>query len=90
MQEDGLKGPLNKFFSEEDLAEIIKVTDLQVGDAVFFGAGEKETVQGYMGKFRIHLAELIDKIQEGKFIDKNVLAFCWVNDFPMFELNEIT
>jgi len=90
MQEDGLKGPLNKFFSEEDLAEIIKVTDLQVGDAVFFWAGEKEVVQGYMGKFRIYLAELIDKIQEGKFIDKNVLAFCWINDFPMFELNEIT
>jgi len=43
-----------------------------------------------MGKFRIHLAELIDGIQEGKFIDKNILAFCWVNDFPMFELNEIT
>jgi len=43
-----------------------------------------------MGKFRIHLSELIDKIQEGKFIDKNTLAFCWVNDFPMFELNEIT
>jgi aspartyl-tRNA synthetase len=38
MQEDGLKGPLNKFFSEEDLAEIIKVTELEVGDAVFFGA----------------------------------------------------
>ena len=90
MQEDGLKGPLNKFFSEEDLAEIIKVTELEVGDAVFFWAGEKEVVQWYMGKFRIHLAEIIDKIQEGKFIDKNILAFCWVNDFPMFELNEIT
>ncbi len=90
MQEDGLKGPLNKFFSEDDLAEIIKVTELEVGDAVFFGAGEKETVQGYMGKFRIHLAELIDKAKEWKFIDKNTLAFCWVNDFPMFELNEIT
>ena len=36
MQEDGLKGPLNKFFSEADLQEIIDVTDLKVGDAVFF------------------------------------------------------
>ena len=90
MQEDGLKWPLNKFFSEEDLNEIIKVTDLKVWDAVFFWAWEKELVQSYMGKFRIHLAELIDTLQDGKFIDKNILAFCWVNDFPMFELNEIT
>jgi aspartyl-tRNA synthetase len=42
-----------------------------------------------MGKFRIHLAELIDEIEPG-FIDKNKLAFCWVTDFPMFEENEIT
>ena len=90
MQEDGLKGPLNKFFSEDDLAEIVKTTGLEVGDAVFFGAGEKETVQGYMGKFRIHLAELLDTHHEGTFIDKNILAFCWVNDFPFFEENEIT
>jgi aspartyl-tRNA synthetase len=36
MKEDGLKGPLNKFFSEEDLQEIIKVTGLELGDVVFF------------------------------------------------------
>jgi aspartyl-tRNA synthetase len=36
MQEDGLKGPLNKFFTEDDLAEIISTTELEDGDAVFF------------------------------------------------------
>jgi aspartyl-tRNA synthetase len=36
MKEDGLKGPLNKFFSEEDLAEIVSRTNLQTGDVVFF------------------------------------------------------
>lgn len=90
MQEDGLKWPLNKFFSENDLQEIIDVTGLEVGDAVFFGAGEKEVVWNYMGKFRIHLAELIDSLQEWKFIPKDTLAFCWITDFPMFEENEIT
>ena len=90
MQEDWLKWPLNKFFSEEDLNEIVKVTGLEVWDAVFFWAWEKELVQSYMWKFRIYLAELIDNIQDWKFIDKNILAFCWINDFPMFELNEIT
>jgi len=90
MQEDGLKGPLNKFFSESDLQEIIDRTWLEVWDAIFFWAGEKDTVLSYMGKFRIHLAGLIDEITEGKFIDKNLLAFSWITDFPMFEENEIT
>jgi aspartyl-tRNA synthetase len=36
MKEDGLKGPLNKFFSEADLEEIIKRVEIKVGDVVFF------------------------------------------------------
>ncbi len=84
MKEDGLKWPLNKFFSEADLDEIVKVTELEVWDVVFFWAWKKETVCDYMGKFRIHLAELIN------IIPKDELAFCWITDFPMFEENEIT
>jgi len=42
-----------------------------------------------MWKFRCHLAELINEIEPG-FIDNTTLAFCWVTDFPMFEINEIT
>lgn len=90
MTDEGLKWPLNKFFSADDLNEIIKTTNLEVWDAVFFWAWEKNIVLNYMGKFRIYLAWLINEIQEGKFIDKNILAFCWVTDFPMFEENEIT
>ena len=50
MKEDGLKGPLTKFFSEEDLENIIKTTQLEVGDVVFFGAGDKKTVWDYYGE----------------------------------------
>ena len=82
MKEDGLKGPLTKFFSEADLEEIIKVTDLKVGDVVFFGAGDKKVVLDYMGRFRIYLAELMDIIPE------DVFEFVWVVDFPMFEIDE--
>ncbi len=89
MKEDGLKGPLNKFFSEDDLAEIVNSTELEVGDVVFFWAGDRETVLDYMWKFRVHLAQLINEKEEG-FIDDNVLSFCWITDFPMFEINEIT
>lgn len=90
MTEEGLKGPLNKFFSEEDLALIVETTGLEVGDAVFFGAGAKDVVFGYMGKFRIHLAELLDAHYNGEYINKNILAFCWIKDFPFFEMNEET
>jgi aspartyl-tRNA synthetase len=82
MKEDGLKGPLTKFFSEEDLQAIIDTTELEVGDVVFFGAGHKKTVLDYMGRFRIYLAELMEIIPE------NVFEFLWVVDFPMFEVEE--
>ena len=44
MKEDWLKWPLNKFFTESDLQEIIDRVGLKVGDVVFFWAGEKDTV----------------------------------------------
>ena len=80
MKEDGLKGPLTKFFSKEDLDEIIKVSDLKVGDVIFFGAGNKKIVLDYMGRFRIFLAELMNIIPE------NVFEFVWVTDFDMFDV----
>ncbi len=81
MKEDGLKGPLTKFFSQEDLDEIIKVSELKVGDVIFFGAGEKKIVLDYMGRFRIYLAELMDIIPKDRF------EFLWVVDFDMFEVD---
>lgn len=90
MTEEWLKWPLNKFFSESDLAEIVSRTALEVWDAVFFWAWAKDTVLSYMWKFRIHLAWLINEITEWKFIPKDVLAFSWIKDFPFFEMNEIT
>ncbi|MCK9161220.1 MAG: aspartate--tRNA ligase [Arcobacter butzleri] len=82
MKEDGLKGPLAKFFDEESLEEIVKTTELEVGDVVFFGAGNKKTVLDYMGRFRIFLAN------EMNIIPEDVFEFLWVVDFPMFELDE--
>ncbi len=82
MKEDGLKGPLTKFFTEEDLQEIIDRCDIKVGDVVFFGAGDKKTVLDYMGRFRLYLAELMDIIDEDEY------RFLWVVDFPMFEVED--
>jgi len=82
MKEDGLKGPLTKFFTEEDIQAIIDRCELEVGDAVFFGAGEKKLVLDYMGRFRIYLAEIME------IIPKDVFEFLWVMDFPMFEVED--
>jgi len=80
MKEDGLKGPLTKFFDEADLQAIVDAADLHVGDAIFFGAGEKKLVLDYMGRFRIFLAEQMN------IIPKDVFEFVWVVDFEMFEV----
>jgi aspartyl-tRNA synthetase len=82
MKEDGLKGPLTKFFSEEDLALIVERTELEVGDVVFFGAGDKKTVWDYMGRFRLYLAEQMD------IVPVDTYEFLWVVDFPMFEVED--
>ncbi|MBU3013973.1 aspartate--tRNA ligase [Poseidonibacter lekithochrous] len=82
MKEDGLKGPLTKFFSEADLEAIVKITELEVGDVVFFGAGDKKTVWDYMGRFRLFLAEQTNVIPEDAY------EFLWVVDFPMFETED--
>ncbi|KAB7885103.1 aspartate--tRNA ligase [Poseidonibacter ostreae] len=82
MKEDGLKGPLTKFFSESDLEEIVKTTELEVGDVVFFGAGDKKTVWDYMGRFRLFLAEQTNSIPQDAY------EFLWVVDFPMFETED--
>ncbi|MCZ6132346.1 aspartate--tRNA ligase [Campylobacter ureolyticus] len=82
VKENGLKGPLLKFFEKKDIDEIIKRCNLEVGDVVFFGAGKKKTVLDYMGRFRLFLAN------EMNLIDKDKLEFLWVLNFPMFEEND--
>jgi aspartyl-tRNA synthetase len=84
MKEDGLKGPLTKFFSEEDIQLIIERTELEVGDVVFFGAGDKKTVWDYMGRFRIFIAEH----EKMNLIPEDAFEFLWVVDFPMFEVED--
>jgi aspartyl-tRNA synthetase len=84
MKEDGLKGPLIKFFSEEDIELLIERTEIEVGDVVFFGAGDKKTVWDYMGRLRIFIAEH----EKMNLVDPDAFEFLWVVDFPMFEIED--
>ncbi|WP_373070916.1 aspartate--tRNA ligase [Sulfurimonas sp.] len=84
MKEDGLKGPLIKFFSEADINLLIERLGMEVGDVVFFGAGEKKLVWDYMGRFRNFIAEH----EKMNLVDPDKYEFVWVVDFPMFEVEE--
>ena len=78
MKEDGLKGPLTKFLKPVDLDLIQVECQLEVGDIVFFGAGDTDTVLDYMGRLRVRIAEELNLIED-------VFAPLWVTDFPLVE-----
>ncbi|MEU6194075.1 aspartate--tRNA ligase [Streptomyces sp. NPDC047061] len=83
--EDGsLSGPIAKFLTEENVAELTKRLQLAAGHAVFFGAGEFDEVSKIMGAVRVEAAK-----RAGHF-EENVFRFCWIVDFPMFEKDEDT
>ncbi len=81
MEEDGFKGPIDKFLSVIEREELIKKTGLKVNDVLFFIADRKKAS---------HLAGLIrDELgRKLNLIDSNKFEFCIVNDFPMFEWDE--
>jgi aspartyl-tRNA synthetase len=78
------KGPIAKFVPEAALAELIKAAGLDNGDAVFFVCDQKAPAAQLAGAARTKLGE------ELGLIDKNRFEFCWIVDFPMYELNEET
>lgn len=83
--EDGqLSGPIAKFLTEENVAELTKRLSLAPGHAVFFGAGEFDEVSKIMGAVRVEAAK-----RSGHF-EENVFRFCWIVDFPMYEKDEET
>jgi aspartyl-tRNA synthetase len=78
------KGPIAKFLTAEKLAELKKTAGLQNGDAVFFSCGKKSEAAKIAGQVRIKLGNDL------ALIDESIYKFCWIIDFPMFELNEET
>ena len=78
------KGPIGKFFSEESIIEIMKLTKAEVGDTVFLSCGKTNDVEKILNLARTKIAE------ELKLIDEDCFAFCWIVDYPIFERDEIT
>ncbi len=78
------KGPIGKFFNEESLKEIMKLTGAKINDAVFFSCGKKNDVENILSLARNKIAE------ELKLIDYDKFYFCWIVDYPMYEINQET
>ena len=78
------KGPVGKFFSNEALEEVMKITGAEVGDSIFFACGKINDVEKITSLARDKIAKDLN------LIDENIFAFCWIVDYPMFEKNEIT
>ena len=78
------KGPVGKFFSEESLVELMKITNAEIGDTVFLSCGKQNDVEKILSIARTRIAE------ELKIIKEDCFAFCWIVDYPMFEIDEQT
>ena len=81
-EESGIKSPIAKFLSKEELDEITRRTEATAGDIVLFGADRRALVNKVLGKLRVALADF----QELKHDDE--VALCWVTDFPFYEYDE--
>ena len=81
-ENDTVRSPITKFLTETELTAIQNLTGAENGDAVFFGAGERADVNRILGVMRIAFADALG------LKDDQVVALCWVVDFPFYEWDD--
>ncbi|MGG1628893.1 aspartate--tRNA ligase [Rossellomorea sp. NRS-1567] len=82
VEEEGLKGPISKFVTEEDASQISASANAESGDLLLFVADKKSVVADALGALRLKLGK------ELKLIDETKFNFLWVTDWPLFEFDE--
>ncbi|GAB6155323.1 aspartate--tRNA ligase [Desulfosporosinus burensis] len=82
MAEEGIKSPIAKFFTEEEMNALIKHVGAETGDIVFFVADTYSVVSDALGHLRLELAKRLGLISE------DALNFLWVTEFPLLEYDE--
>ena len=78
------KGPIDKFFTDGQRKQIAELASLKDGDVLYFICDEKGLVEKYAGQIRTELGKRLDLIRNDRF------EFCFITDFPMYEINEET
>jgi aspartyl-tRNA synthetase len=82
VEEDGLKGPIAKFFTEEEQKGFMQTLDAETGDLLLFVADTKTVVADALGALRLKLGKELQLIDETKF------NFLWITDWPLLEYDE--
>ncbi|EOD4578585.1 aspartate--tRNA ligase [Staphylococcus aureus] len=80
--EDGLTGPIGRFFETENVETLLTLTGAEAGDLVMFVADKPNVVAQSLGALRVKLAK------ELALIDETKLNFLWVTDWPLLEYDE--
>ncbi len=78
------KGPIGKFFSSSSLKKIMEIMDAKTGDTIFLSCGKKNEVEKILCLARDKIANELNLIEDDAF------SFCWIVDYPMFEMDEDT
>jgi aspartyl-tRNA synthetase len=79
-----VKGPIAKFITAEKVQEIARVHEAQTGDVVFFVCDLVKNATRIAGDIRTRLGNELD------LVEKDAFRFCWIVDFPMYEINPET
>ena len=83
-QDGEAKGPIARFLDEDRLSKLQNITGFEDGDAVFFVCERAETAAEFGALTRTRIAN------ELELIDQNTFKFCWIIDYPMYELDPRT
>tara|TARA_B100001057_G_scaffold66775_1_gene60467 strand:- start:2390 stop:4177 length:1788 start_codon:yes stop_codon:yes gene_type:complete len=78
------KGPIGKFFSEDSIKELMRNCKIDIGDSLFMACGKVEEVEKILSISRDKIARELNLINDDQY------AFCWIVDYPMFEVDEQT
>lgn len=84
LAEEGVKGPIAKNLDADRIQKLIDITGAQTGDSIFFISGKGSKTVKFAGTVRTLLGKELD------LIEQNAFRFCWITDFPFYELNEET
>ncbi len=84
IEADEIKSSVNKFFSQEELAEMAKAFDAKANDLILIAADKNKVVFDTLGFLRRHVADILGLLDDSKY------ELLWVTDFPMFEKDEDT
>ncbi|PEJ47609.1 aspartate--tRNA ligase [Bacillus sp. AFS002410] len=79
LEEDGFKGPIAKFFSDEEFATLKLAVEAEAGDLILFVASDASVVANSLGALRLKLGKDLDLIDQSKF------NFLWVTEWPLLE-----